>query len=222
MLARDMGAKAKNDGLFCELYWGTTLNEARGFGPEQERVLAAPDETVPLPLYGFTLPEEPFLLAERTEGGYRVYVPPAARVERSRHGDAFRPVPAEELRRTGERAWVELAPDDKLRLLEKELSLVLTHSVAGKRAASLGLKDLGWLAVVSTLFLSLPVGFLIAGPTPERMAESNARAIAGAREREQAERKRLGVDQPAHPIAPKDTQAPDAGTKVVPANLGVH
>lgn len=217
-----MGAKANNDGLFCELYWGTTLNEARGFGPEQERVLAAPDETVPLPLYGFTLPEEPFLIAERSEHGYRVYVPPAARVERSRRGDAFRPVPAEELQRTGARAWVELMPDDKLRLLEKDLSLVLTHSVAGKRAAGLGLKDIGWLAVVSTLFLSLPVGFLIAGPTPERMAESNARAIAGAREREQAERKRLGVDTPAHPLTPRDSQQSDGGTKVVPANLGVH
>lgn len=221
-----MGAKANNDGLFCELYWGTTLNEARGFGPEEERVLAAPDETVPLPLYGFTLPEEPFVLAERTEGGYRVYVPPAARVERSQRGDAFRPVRAEELQRTGERAWVVLAPDDKLRLLEKDLSLVLTHSVAGKRPASLGLKDIGWLAVVSALFLSLPVGFLIAGPTSERMAESNARAIAGAREREQAERKRLGVDTPPHPLTPRDAQAPDAGTgtgtKVVPANLGVH
>jgi len=67
------------------------------------------------------------------------------------------------------------------------------------------------------------VGFLLAGPTPERMAASNARAIAQAREREQAERKRLGVDTPARPIS-QDTQAkPDAGVRTtLPANLGIH
>jgi hypothetical protein len=218
MLHRAMRTEA-NDGLFCELYWGTTLNEARSFGPEQPRVLAAADETVPLPLYGFTLPEEPFLLAERTERGYRVFVPPAVRVERSRRGDAFRAVPASELQRTGGRAWLELTQDDRLRFSEGELSLLLAPSVAGKRAPSLRLRDLGWLAMVSALFLSLPVGFLIAGPSPERMAESNARAIAAAREREQAERKRLGVDAPARPIT-QDSR-PDGGL-TLPANLGVH
>lgn len=213
-----MGTEA-NDGLFCELYWGTTRNEARGFGPEQPRVLAAPDETASLPLYGFTLPEEPFLLAERTEKGYRIFVPPASRLERSRRGDVFRPVPASELQHTEGRAWVELTRDDRLRLCEGELSLVLAPSVAGKRAPALRLRDVGWLAMVSVLFLSLPVGFLLAGPSPERMAESNARAISAAREREQAERKRLGVDGPARPIA-QESQ-PDAGMRL-PANLGVH
>ena len=213
-----MGTEA-NDGLFCELYWGTTRNEARSFGPEQPRVLAAPDETVPLPLYGFTLPEEPFLLAERTEQGYRIFVPPAARVERSRRGDAFRAVPTSELQHTGGRASLELTRDDRVRLCEGELSLLLAPSVAGKRAPALRLRDIGWLAMVSALFLSLPVGFLLAGPSPERMAESNARAIAGAREREQAERKRLGVDAPARPIT-QESQ-PDAGMRL-PANLGVH
>ncbi|WNG45824.1 hypothetical protein F0U60_18175 [Archangium minus] len=220
MLPRAMRTEVKNDGLFCELYWGTTLNEARSFGPELTRVLAAPDETVPLPLYGFTLPEEPFLLAERTETGYRVFVPPAARLERSRNGDAFGPVPDAELRRTGERAWLELTPEDRLRILEGELSLVLAPSVAGKREAALKPKDLIWLAMGAALFLSLPVGFLFAGPSPEKMAESNARAIAAAREREQAERKRLGVDTPARPITQEEQ--PDAGTKVLPANLGVY
>jgi hypothetical protein len=217
-----MGTES-NDGLFCELYWGTTLNEARSFGPELPRVLAAPDETVSLPLYGFSLPEEPFLLAERTERGYRIFVPSTMRLERSRRGDAFRPVPAAELQRTGERAWVELTRDDRLRLSQGELSLLLAPSVAGKRPAALGLKDFGWLAMVTVLFLSLPVGFLLAGPSPERMAESNARALTQAREREQAERKRLGVDSPARPISPDTAARPDAGARTtLPANLGVH
>lgn len=216
-----MSTEAKHDGLFCELFWGTTRNEVWSFGPEQARVLAAQDEKAALPLYGFTLPEEPFLLAERTEQGYRVFVPPAARIERRRHGEAFRPVPDSELRRSGNSVWVELPRDELLRLREGELSLHLTHSVAGKREAAVRLRDLGWVAMGAALFLSLPVGFLLAGPTPEKMAASNARALEAAREREQAERKRLGVDTPARPISP-DAHEPDAGVRTLPANLGVH
>lgn len=209
-----------NDGLFCELYWGTTLNEAWSFGPEQPRVLAAPDETVPLPLYGFTLPEEPFLLAERTASGYRIFIPPAVHVERSRRGEAFHRVPASELQQHEGRPFLELTADDRVWLTEGELTLRLEPSVAGKRVAGLQLRDYGLMAVAALLFLSLPVGFLIAGPTPERMAEANARALAQAREREAAERKRLGVDTPARPIS-EDAQR-DAGMKLLPANIGLR
>ncbi len=209
-----------NDGLFCELYWGTTLNEAWSFGPEQPRVLAAPDETVPLPLYGFTLPEEPFLLAERTGSGYRIFIPPAAHVERSRGGEAFQRIPTPELQRHEGRPCLELTAEDRLWLTEGELTLRLEPSVAGKRVAGLQLHDYGLLAVAAALFLSLPVGFLLAGPSPERMAEANARALTRAREREAAERKRLGVDTPARPLS-EDAQR-DAGVMTLPANIGLR
>ena len=222
MLRPLMGTKASHDGLYCALYWGTTRNEAWNFGPEQAQVHAAPDEGVALPLYGFTLPEEPFLLAERTAQGYRVFIPPASRVERSRRGDAFRVLSAEELGRTGARAWVELAPEDRLRLTQGELSLHLEGSVAGKRVQGLQGRDLGLLAMLGTLLLSIPVGLVLAGHSPEHMAESNARALEEARALEQAERKRLGVDTPARPLV-REGQAQDGGTKAtVPANLGVH
>jgi len=220
MLPGSMKTKASHDGLFCELYWGTTRNEAWNFGPEQARVLAAPDETVALPLYGFTLPEEPFLIAERTPEGYRVFVPPASRVERSQRGAAFQPVPDTELRRSGTSAWVDLTPEDRLRLSQGELSLLLAPSVAGKRAGGLGARDLGLLAMLFALLLSIPVGLMLAGHSPEHMAESNARALAAAREKEQAERKRLGVDTPARPLAPDSL--PDAGVRTLPGSFGVH
>jgi hypothetical protein len=222
MLPGLMGTKASHDGLYCALYWGTTRNEAWNFGPEQRQVHAAPDEGVALPLYGFTLPEEPFLLAERTAQGYRVFVPPACQVERSRRGDAFRGVAGEELGRTGERTWVELAPEDRLRLTQGELSLHLAGSVAGKRAGGLQARDLGLLAMLGALLLSIPVGLLFAGHSPEHMAESNARALEEARALEKAERQRLGVDTPARPIV-REAHEQDAGVKAtVPANLGVH
>ena len=76
---------------------------------------------------------------------------------------------------------MELTQGDLLRLREGDLSLHLTYSVAGKREAAVRLRDLGWVAMGAALFLSLPVGFLIAGPSPEKMAESNARALKARR-----------------------------------------
>jgi hypothetical protein len=207
-------------GLFCELYWGTNLSEAWSFGTEQGRVLAAPDETVPLPLYGFSLPQEPYLLAEHTPNGWRIFPPPAARLDVSRRGEAFRAVPTSELRQHEGRPCLELTPDVTLRLTEGQLSLRVESSVAGKHVSGLGARDYAWLAVVATLFLSMPVGFLIAGPTPQNMAESNARALAKARELEAAERKRLGVDTPARPIPQQEQR--DGGMRPLPANLSVH
>ncbi len=216
-----MGSEAKNAGLFCELYWGTSLAEAWSFGPEQPRVHAAPDETAPLPLYGFTLPEEPFLLAERTEGGYRVFVPPAVQVERSQRKDEFRALPAAKLAQHEGRAYVDLTEDTTLRLTQGQLTLILQPSVAKDRVAGHRLRDLAWLAVVILLFLSAPIGFLIAGPDPARQAESNARAIAAAREKEAQHRRALGVDTPPQPLT-EDAQQESGPRMRLPASVGTH
>lgn len=213
-----------NAGLFCELYWGTSLAEAWSFGPELPRVLAAPDEKAPLPLYGFTLPEEGFLFAERTERGYRVYVPPKARVERGQHQDAPREVPVSQLPLHEGRAYVELTDGVTLRIFEGDLSLRIQASVVKERVGGIKLRELAWLGVGVLLFLSAPVGFLIAGPTPERMAEANARALRMAREKEEARRKAMGLDTPLRPLSEEERrQQQDGGSRMsVPASIGVH
>lgn len=213
-----------NAGLFCELYWGTSLAEAWSFGPEQAQVRAAPDEKAPLPLYGFTLPEEGFVLAERTAAGYRVYVPPNARVERSLRKDAFRELPVSELPQHEGRAYVELTDGVTLHVTEGQLSLHLHQSVVKERAGGLRLRELAWLGIVALLFLSAPIGFLIAGPTPERMAEANARALRAAREKEEARRKAMGLDKPLRPLTEAERQQQqDGGSRMnVPASIGVH
>lgn len=219
-----------NAGLFCELYWGTNRAEAWSFGPEQPQVRAAPDEKAPLPLYGFTLPEEGFLLAERTEQGYRVYVPPAARLERSQRKDAFREVSPSQLPQHEGRAYVELTEGVSLRLIEGQLTLLVQPSVAQDRVGRHRLRDLAWLAVVAVLFLSAPVGFLLAGPSsPEQMAESNARALKAAREKEEKRRRDLGLDTPRRPMTEEEKkqlqppQQPDGGSRMnIPASFGVH
>ncbi|WP_240360486.1 hypothetical protein [Pyxidicoccus caerfyrddinensis] len=202
-------------GLYCELYWGTNLSEAWSYGPEQDQVHAAPDEKAALPLYGFTLPEEPFLLAERTERGWRIHLPPAVSTLRRVRGDAFGSVPETDLRRQDGRTSVELSEGTTLRLTEGQLHLVVQSSVVKERVGRLQLKDFGWLMVVSALFLSLPVGFLIAGPTPERAAESNARALKAAAEQEAARRKAMGLNTPLRPLTDDErAQQTDAGTDI--------
>ncbi|WP_164017353.1 hypothetical protein [Pyxidicoccus trucidator] len=212
MLQRVTSTKPSG-GLYCELYWGTNLSEAWSYGPEQASVHAAPDEKAPMPLYGFTLPEEPFLLAERTERGWRIHLPPAVRTERKVRGDVFGTIPETALRRQDGRTSVELADGMTLRLSEGHLSLVVQDSVVKERVGRLQWKDFGWLVIVSALFLSLPVGFLIAGPTPERKAEANARALKMAAEKEAERRKALGVDTPARPLTDTErAQQADGGT----------
>lgn len=214
-----------NAGLFCELYWGTSLAEAWNFGPELPSVLAAPDEKATLPLYGFTLPEEGFLIAERTGRGYRVYVPPKARVERSQHRDAPREVPVSQLPLHEGRAYVELTDGVTLRIFEGDLSLRIQASVVKERVGGITLREMTWLGVVALLFLSAPIGFLIAGPTPERMAETNARALRAAREKEEARRKAMGLDTPLRPLSEEERQQQqqDGGSRMnVPASIGVR
>lgn len=214
MLQRAMSTKT-GGGLYCEVYWGTNLSAAWSYGPEQTRILAAPDETVPMPLYGFTLPEEPYLLAERTERGWRIHPPPSVRMERKLKGDAFSPVPETDVRRENGRPSVDLAEGMTLRFSEGKLTLVVQSSVVKERVGPLQWKDFGWLLVVSALFLSLPVGFLIAGPTPTRQAESNARALQLAAEKEAERRKEMGLDTPLRPLTEAErAQQPDAGTGV--------
>ncbi|MFP2934501.1 hypothetical protein ACLESO_57215 [Pyxidicoccus sp. 3LG] len=214
MLQRAMSTNT-GGGLYCELYWGTNLSDAWTYGPEHTHVHAAPDEKVPLPLYGFTLPEEPFLLAERTGQGWRIHLPPAARLERKVRGDHFASVPESELHKQNGHRAVDLTEGTTLRLMEGQLTLVVQGSVVKERVGRLQAKDFGWLLVVSALFLSLPVGFLIAGPTPERQNEANARALKLAAEKEAARRKELGVDTPMRPLTDTErAQQSDGGTGI--------
>ena len=206
----------RSPGLYCELHWGTELSEAWSFGPEVAEVHAAADETAALPLYGFTLPEEPFLLAERSGTGLRIFVPPQSRVEqRPGKQDAWRPVePGVDARG---RRFVELQGESAVRLLEGELALWLQPSLRRFRVAKLGARELLWMGALAFLFLSAPLGFFAMWPDPAKQAESNARAIETARAKAQAERRALGVDDrmKAMPSAP----APDGGTVPLPLRI---
>ena len=209
-------------GLYCELYWGENLSEAWSFGPELPRVLAAPDESAPLPLYGFRLPEEPFLLAEHVEGQYRVYPAPGMRVERRRKGAPF--TAAEPTQ--APRPYVILGEGEVLRLSEGELSLHVHPSVVRERVRGMRVRDGVMLALGLALFVSLPLGFLAFGPDPARQMELAQRMLALQREKEEAKREALGVTSPARELTDAEREAlqqPDGGSTVVlPMRLRVE
>lgn len=209
-------------GLYCELYWGENLSEAWSFGPEKPRVLAAPDEAAPLPLYGFRLPEEPFLLAEHVEGSYRIYPTPGMRVERRGKGQPF----AHAEPTQAPRPYVVLGEGEVLRLSEGELSLHVHPSVVRERVRGMRASDAVMLALGLLLFVSLPLGFLAFGPDPARQLELAQRMLALQREKEDAKREELGVTSPARELTAAELEAlqqPDGGTTVVlPMRLRVE
>ncbi|RJS27550.1 hypothetical protein DRW03_01355 [Corallococcus sp. H22C18031201] len=206
-------------GLFCELYWGTTLSEAWSYGPEQVNVHAAPDEKAPLPLYGFTLPHEPFLLAEKTDQGWRIHVPPAARVEYSQSGTPFAP-----LTQASKPDAFELREGMSLRLSEGELRLIVAPSVVKDAPRRVETQDVVRLILAVLFFLSAPLAFLTMAPDPARLAASNARVLQQARAQEAERLKAQGLDKPARPMTEQErADAQDAGTRIrVPASFGVR
>lgn len=207
-------------GLYCELYWGQNLSEAWSFGPEQARIVAAPDEAAPLPLYGFRLPEEPFVLAEHVEGAYRVYPTPQMRVERRQARGTFqRAVPS-----GAPRPYVVLGEGEVLRLSEGELSLHLHPSVVRERTRRIEPKHGVMIALGVIAFLSLPLGFLAFGPDPARQLEMAERALAAQRERDAAKRESLGVTAPGRALTPQEIEAleADGGTILLPNRITVE
>ncbi|MBJ6763220.1 hypothetical protein JGU66_20825 [Myxococcaceae bacterium JPH2] len=211
-------------GLFCELYWGTTLSEAWSYGPDQVNIHAAPDEKAPLPLYGFTLPHEPFLLAERTGQGWRIHVPPAARVEYSQSGAAFAPLSSDTLTDGSGQDSIELREGMSLRISEGELRLVVAPSVVKDAPRRFETQDVVRLVLAVLFFLSAPIAFLTMAPDPARLAETNARVLQQARAQEAERRKAQGLDKPARPMTEQEqADAQDAGTRIrVPASFGVR
>lgn len=81
--------------LFLELAWGDQRLDARAFGrlPAQKPLVAAADDRAAMPLWGFGL-DGPMVLAAEHGDGYRVFVPPAAAVERRGADGDFQPVRA--------------------------------------------------------------------------------------------------------------------------------
>jgi len=90
--------------IYFELFWGEGRQGANSFGPtkKDKPVTAGLLDSAMMPLYGFTLPEG-FPIAESSGGGYRLFIPPRADVERRRTDGTFALVPQTEVEKSGGR-----------------------------------------------------------------------------------------------------------------------
>lgn len=115
--------------LYVELYWGQDRREVRSFTHVSKggRVLAAAEETSPFPLWGFSLPHEPFILAEPESRpknrGFRVYLPPKVETELYL-GEQFEPLEPESLQKEGSAQYVTLENGTAVRFTEGEMTLL--------------------------------------------------------------------------------------------------
>lgn len=160
--------------LFFELYWGEVRHGAHGFGPilPKKPVMAAHRGDANLPLWGFSLPTEPMLMAEQAGSSYRVFVPPGAAIEKRQTDDNFYPVAPEQLESRGGRRCLTLSNGMAARFSEGEMLLVVYVQPALQQPRISPLHGLPWLMLtLLTLFMGGFFWFLLFGPKPGETAD---------------------------------------------------
>lgn len=155
--------------LYLELYWGDTRREVRSFRIDRRKpVIAAASEDAPMPLWGFSLPESRYVLAEPASNGLRLYVPPRSLAD-TKNGNAFHPVGPSELEADGSRRFIRLTTGAVARLSEGQMTLIAYVAPGLERVVVHPFRRLPWAALCSfalfgSSFLSLA---LFASPPPE-------------------------------------------------------
>ncbi|MFZ5468631.1 MAG: AgmX/PglI C-terminal domain-containing protein [Myxococcota bacterium] len=164
---------AKRPKLFFELYWGDLRRDARSFGTIKPKkpVIAAADDKASLPLYGFTLPDEPFVIAEQVGDAYRVYVPRHAAVEKGRNQD-FHPLSSDQLEVDGGRRFLTLSDGMAARFSEGQMTLVAYVQPPIKRPFVNPLAGVPFLLVfLLAVFVGGGGAFLALAPKPADTAD---------------------------------------------------
>ncbi|WP_224370243.1 AgmX/PglI C-terminal domain-containing protein [Hyalangium versicolor] len=138
--------------LYLELYWGGIRRDARRYSGGKEPFKASTDEKTGMPLWGFSVPEEGFTLAESLNGAYRLYVPPGSTVEKANSGARYQAVQANALEADGTRRFITLRDGTAARVSQGHMSLVAYAAPKPDKVWVNPLSGLPWLALVC-LFL---------------------------------------------------------------------
>ncbi|WP_224242082.1 AgmX/PglI C-terminal domain-containing protein [Hyalangium gracile] len=133
--------------LYLELYWGGIRREARSFQGGKEPLKTTGEEKTAMPLWGFSLPEEGFTLAESLNGAYRLYVPPGSTVEKANSGGRYTPVQLTALEADGTRRFITLRDGSAARLSQGQMSLVAYAAPKPEKVWVNPLSGLPWLAL---------------------------------------------------------------------------
>jgi len=218
--------------LYVELYWGGIRREARRFSPGKEPLMASDAEKNAIPLWGFSLPEDGFTLAEALNGGYRLYVPPGSAVEKANTGGKYQPVQINTLEADGTRRFITLREGTAARLTQGQMSLVAYAAPMPEKVWVNPLAGLPWLALFCFFLFGGGFGaFIVLRPqTPESpdFMQKNLPPVAlrllspEPKKKEEAKKKLAEIKEKAKPEkkpekAPeKVAEAPKPKEKVPP------
>ncbi|MDC0713756.1 AgmX/PglI C-terminal domain-containing protein [Stigmatella sp. ncwal1] len=210
--------------LYLELYWGNIRREALRFRPGKKPLRATSEPETGMPLWGFSLPEGEFTLAESLNGAYRLFVPPGTGVERSGADGRFQALNATGLESDGNRRFVTVREGAAVRLSQGQMSLVAYAAPVPERTWVNPLKGLPWLALASFAFFASALGAFIALKPPLSEApdftQKNLPPIAlrllapEPKKKEEAKKKLEAIKQKAKPketpekVAEKPTPKP--------------
>jgi outer membrane biosynthesis protein TonB len=165
--------------IYFELFWGEGRQGANSFGPtkKDKPVTAGLLDNAMLPLYGFTLPEG-FPIAESSGGGYRLFIPPRAELERRRADGTFAPVPPTEVEKSGGRRSVSLQLGSAVCLREGDMACVAFVAPPPERVSVNLFRNRPWgFLTLLLLFLSPSVYWVIFGPKLEDLADFSAKNL---------------------------------------------
>lgn len=165
--------------IYFELFWGEARQGANSFGPtkKDKPVTAGLLDSAMLPLYGFTLPEG-FPIAESSGGGYRLFIPPRAEVERRRTNGAFTPVPPTEVEKSRGRRSVALQLGSAVCLREGDMACVAFVAPPPELAFINPLRNRPWFFIfLLLLFLGPSAYWAIFGPKLDDLADFSAKNL---------------------------------------------
>jgi hypothetical protein len=115
-----------------------------------------------MPLWGFTLPEEGFTLAEPLNDAYRLFVPAGSAVELATAGAKYKPVQLTALEAEGSRRFITLRDGTSARLTQGSMSLVAYAAPPPEKVWVNPLAGLPWLAVFCLFLFGAGFGAFVA------------------------------------------------------------
>ncbi|MBU8894456.1 AgmX/PglI C-terminal domain-containing protein [Corallococcus sp. M34] len=202
--------------LYLDLYWGAVRRDARRFAPDAKKpVLASQDETAPMPLWGFTLPQQDaaFVLAESRNGAFRLYVPPGTDIEKASSDGRFAPITTAALESDGSRRFITLRQGAAARLTQGQMSLVAYSALVPERVFVNPLKGLPWLTLALLALFGGGLGaFIVTRPkrsdtadfTQKNLPPVALRLIAPEpKKKEEAKKKLEAIKKKAEPVKEK-------------------
>ena len=166
--------------IYFELFWAEARQGANSFGPtkKDKPVTAGLLDSAMLPLYGFTLPEG-FPIAESSGGGYRVFIPPRAELERRRADGTFTPVAPTEMEKSGGRRSISLQLGSAVCLREGEMACVAFVAPPPEHVSLNLFRNRPWFFyAMLALFLGPSIYWAIFGPKLDDLADFSAKDLS--------------------------------------------